>query len=169
MSEKENVIIALAGNPNSGKSSVFNQLTGLRQKIGNFPGVTVEKKIGKTKLTDSEEVTIIDLPGTYSLNPTSQDERVVLNILANPNDQHYPDAAIYIADITNLEKHFLLLTQILDLNIPTVLALNMMDLAEETNLKVDTNKLEKQFGIPVVLISGRYGKNLYLLKEKISK
>jgi ferrous iron transport protein B len=169
MSEKENVIIALAGNPNSGKSSVFNQLTGLRQKIGNFPGVTVEKKIGKTKLTDSEEVTIIDLPGTYSLHPTSQDERVVLNILANPNDQHYPDAAIYIADITNLEKHFLLLTQILDLNIPTVLALNMMDLAEETNLKVDTNKLEKQFGIPVVLISGRYGKNLDLLKEKISK
>jgi ferrous iron transport protein B len=168
MSKKVNKIIALAGNPNSGKSSVFNQLTGLRQKIGNFPGVTVEKKIGTVQLTEDKEITLLDLPGTYSLHPTSQDERVVLNILSNPKDIHYPDVIVYVADVTNLEKHFLLFTQILDLNIPTVLALNMMDLAETDGIKINTKKIEKQFGVPVLQISGRYGNNLDLLKEKVN-
>ncbi len=166
MNKHKQPIIALAGNPNSGKSSVFNHLTGLRQKIGNFPGVTVEKKIGKTTFPNNQEVTIIDLPGTYSLHPTSHDERVVLNVLVNPNDPHYPDAIIYIADTTNLEKHFLLLTQILDLGFPTVLALNMTDLAEKEGTSIDKDKLAKYLGIPLVTISGRKGENLEILKEK---
>jgi len=119
--------IALLGNPNCGKSTVFNQLTGLRQKIGNFPGVTVDKKLGQLPLTNGEVATLIDLPGTYNLYPTSQDERVVLNILANPTDEYYPDAILYIADVTQLEKHFLLFSQVKDLGIPMVLALNMSD------------------------------------------
>ena len=100
--------IALLGNPNSGKSTVFNQLTGLRQKVGNFPGVTVDKRLGKTLLGDNFWVTIIDFPGTYSLYPTSMDERIVVSTFTNPQDPNYPDAVLYIADLTQLEKHLLL-------------------------------------------------------------
>ena len=110
--------IALLGNPNCGKSTVFNQLTGLRQKIGNFPGVTVDKKLGQLTLDNGQVATLIDLPGTYNLYPTSQDERVVLNVLANPASEYYPDAILYIADVTQLEKHFLLFSQVRDLGIP---------------------------------------------------
>ena len=104
--------IALLGNPNAGKSSLFNHLTGLRQKVGNFPGVTVERKSGLTKLNPNEEVQIIDLPGTYSLYPTSLDERIAVNALIDTNNKDYPDAIIYILDITHLERHLLLLTQL---------------------------------------------------------
>ena len=133
--------IALVGNPNSGKSSVFNQLTGLRQKVGNFPGVTVDKKVGNISFASSDAAILIDFPGTYSLYPTSMDERVVLEVLTNPEDINYPDAVLYLADITNLEKHLLLLTQIKDLGFPIVLALNMSDLAEKQALKVDDQRL----------------------------
>ncbi|RMG77919.1 MAG: ferrous iron transport protein B [Bacteroidetes bacterium] len=160
--------VALAGNPNSGKSSVFNQLTGLRQKVGNFPGVTVEKKVGKARLHARQEITLIDLPGTYSLHPTSEDERIVLNVLANPDNAHYPDAVVYIADITNLEKHFLLLTQIKDLGVPVILALNMTDLAEKEGIILHPGILEGHLNIPVIPISGRSGKNLDALKSAIA-
>ena len=106
MNRTKTFTLALVGNPNAGKSSVFNQLTGLRQKVGNFPGVTVDKKIGITSLPDGSEITIVDLPGTYSLYPNSQDERIVLNILSNPSDKNYPDAIIYVADLTNPVDQF---------------------------------------------------------------
>ena len=128
--------IGLLGNPNSGKSSLFNQLTGLRQKVGNFPGVTVDKKVGVMQLPNGEAITIIHFPGTYSLHPNCQDERVVLNIVANPKDENYPDAVIYVADTMNLEKHLLLFTQLQDLNFPMILALSMGDLAEKEGLKI---------------------------------
>jgi ferrous iron transport protein B len=160
--------IALIGNPNSGKSSVFNQLTGLRQKVGNFPGVTVDKKIGKLRLTTGEDAILLDFPGTYSLYPTSMDERVVLDVFTNPDDPNYPDAVIYLADITNLEKHFLLLTQIKDLGLPMVLALNMSDLAEKQNLKVDDQRLSDFLKMPVVVISGRSGHNLENLRSALA-
>ena len=124
---------ALAGNPNAGKSSVFNQLTGLRQKVGNFPGVTVDKKIGFVML-GVKKCTVVDLPGTYSLYPNSLDERVVLNIFANTADANFPDALIYVADLTNLERHLLLFTQIRDLNIPIILCVTMVDAAAEKNI-----------------------------------
>ncbi|MBI5917281.1 MAG: ferrous iron transport protein B [Bacteroidetes bacterium] len=161
-------IIALAGNPNSGKSSIFNQLTGLRQKVANFPGVTVEKKSGKFQLYDNEEVTLIDLPGAYSLYPNSEDERVVLNVLTNPADENYPDVVIYVADVTNLEKHLLLLIQIKDLGLPCVMALNMSDVAEKEGIRTDIELLSGFLKVPIVPVSGRTGANIDNLKQVVS-
>ncbi|MEO7174552.1 MAG: ferrous iron transport protein B [Saprospiraceae bacterium] len=158
---------ALVGNPNSGKSTLFNHLTGLRQHVGNFPGVTVEKKKGPAELSDGQKVYIIDLPGTYSLHPTSGDERIVTGILSNPGDPNYPDAIIYVADLNNLEKHLLLFTQILDLQIPVILVLNMLDLAMESGLEVDTNYLSAQFGVPVVAVSSRNGMQIETLDAEM--
>ncbi len=161
------MIIALVGNPNSGKSSLFNKLTGLRQKTGNFPGVTVEKKSGKLPLPNGTTADLFDFPGTYSLFPTSMDERIVLNVLSNPSDENYPDAIVYVADVTNLEKHLLLLTQILDLGIPCLLALSMSDVAEKQSITVDTNQLAAFLNIPVVTVSGRTGDNIEMLQSEI--
>ncbi len=160
--------IALAGNPNSGKSSLFNQLTGLRQKVANFPGVTVEKKFGKLQLPDGKEVVLVDLPGAYSLYPNSEDERVVLNALANPADENFPEAVVYVADITSLEKHLLLLTQLKDLGLPCLLALNMADVAERSGMTIDVGLLSDFLQIPVVLVSGRTGMNVAVLKQAMS-
>ena len=129
--------VALLGNPNSGKSTVFNQLTGLRQKTGNFPGVTVDIKEGRLRFPSGLEAVLVDLPGTYSLYPTSSDEKIVAAVLTNPQDIYYPDALVYIADVTHLEKHMLLLTQLLDLGIPVLLALNMSDTAAEMGIKIN--------------------------------
>lgn len=160
--------IGLLGNPNSGKSSLFNQLTGLRQQVGNFPGVTVEKKIGAMELPNGDTITIIDFPGTYSLHPNSQDERVVLNIVANPKDENYPDAVVYVADVMNLEKHLLLFTQLRDLDFPMILALSMKDTAEKENLEINTEILKKNFQCPVVEFSSRTGEGLDILKNNIA-
>ena len=141
------MIIALVGNPNSGKSSVFNKLTGLRQKTGNFPGVTVEKKSGRLTLPNGETSTLIDFPGAYSLYPTSVDERIVLNVLTNPSDENYPDVIVYVADLTNLEKHLLLLTQVKDLGFPCLLALNMSDMADRKGISIDENKIADFLGV----------------------
>lgn len=161
--------IALIGNPNSGKSSVFNKLTGLQQKIGNFPGVTVDKKTGRLPLPDQREATLIDFPGTYSFYPTSKDERIVVQTFANPEDPNYPDAVVYIADVSKLEKHLLLFSQVRDLGIPLVLALNMADIAEREGLKLNTEQLGKDLGVPVVCISGRTGKGIEDLKTALSR
>ncbi len=169
MAPKKEFTLALLGNPNSGKSSVFNLLTGLRQKIGNFPGITVDKKLGKAKLSEGHEITIIDFPGTYSLFPTSQDEKVVTNVFSNPKDVDYPDAVVYVADITNLEKQLLLLTQVRDLGFPIVLALNMTDVAEKEGIFYDPEKLSTLLKIPVIPISGRSGQNIKRLKTEIEK
>jgi ferrous iron transport protein B len=157
--------IALLGNPNSGKSSLFNQLTGMRQKVGNFPGVTVERKSGFAKLDATHEVEIIDLPGTYSLYPTSLDERIAVNALINIHNQDHPDAIIYIADVTNLERHLLLLTQIADLDFPVLVALNMNDIAEQQNLQCDEVKLSEALRLPIVKINGRTGGGVKEIKE----
>jgi ferrous iron transport protein B len=129
MAEQRLLRIALAGKPNSGKSSLFNQLTGLNQKIGNFPGVTVDKRTGTCYLDDNTQAEIIDLPGIYSLYPRTLDEKIVAEILADKSNRHYPDCVVLVADATNLKNCLLLLTQLIDLKLPTVLALNMMDLA----------------------------------------
>jgi ferrous iron transport protein B len=159
--------IALLGNPNSGKSTVFNQLTGLRQKVGNFPGVTVDKRLGKTLLANDQWVTIIDFPGTYSLYPTSLDERIVVNTFTNPDDVNYPDAVLYVADLTQLEKHLLLLTQIHDLGIPILLALNMADAAREDKIEINAEELSRQLEMPAVKISARTGEGFNQLKEQL--
>ncbi len=159
--------VGLLGNPNCGKSSVFNYLTGLRQKTGNFPGVTVDKKTGSFQLGSDTQIILTDFPGTYSLYPTSQDERIVAQTFTNPNDPNYSDAIIYIADVTQLEKHLLLFSQLLDLGIPLVLALNMADLAAKRGIRVKREQLEKKLGVPVICISGRTGHHIEKLKERL--
>ena len=133
----KNYIVGLFGNPNCGKSPLFNQLTGLRQKVGNFPGATVDKKIGTFKLDDQQEVTLIDFPGTYSFYPNSQDERIAVQTLIHLEDDNYPDSIIYIADLVYLEKHLLLFTQLYDLGLPLILVLNMADQAEKEGILVN--------------------------------
>lgn len=159
--------IALLGNPNAGKSSLFNQLTGLRQKVGNFPGVTVERKSGFIKLDDKREVEIIDLPGTYSLYPTSLDERIAVNALIDVNNKDYPDAIIYILDVTHLERHLLLLTQIADVGFPVLVALNMNDIAAQQNIQCDEKKLSEALGIEIIKINGRTGEGIDIIKSKL--
>lgn len=160
--------LALIGNPNSGKSSVFNRLTGLQQKVGNFPGVTVDKKIGTYQLANGQSIDLIDFPGAYSFYPTAQDEKIVVQTLANPLDENYPDAILYVADFTRLEKHLLLFTQIKDLGLPIILGLNMADMAEERGRKVDTELLSEKIDTPVVILSSHSGEGFPELEEHIT-
>jgi ferrous iron transport protein B len=127
---KADIRVALVGNPNTGKSTLFNALTGLNQKIGNFPGVTVDKKTGYCSLPDGRQAEIVDLPGTYSLYPKSRDESIVFSVLADRKSTHTPDLVIVILDASNLKRNLLLYTQVADLKIPVIIALNMMDLAK---------------------------------------
>jgi ferrous iron transport protein B len=165
---KSNPKIALLGNPNSGKSSLFNHLTGLNQKIGNFPGVTIDKKTGNSKINQHITASIIDLPGTYSLYPKSLDERVVFDFLNDPKDPFYPDLLLVIVDVSNLKRNLLLFTQIRDLGFPVILALNMLDVAEKAGLKINIEELVKDLKVPVVAINARTGKGLDILKAAIA-
>jgi ferrous iron transport protein B len=161
--------IALVGNPNTGKTTLFNQLTGLNQKVGNYPGVTVDKKTGFCKLPDGARVQIIDLPGTYSLNASSADEEIVTEALASPLFKDHPDAVVVVADATNLKRNLLLFTQVYDLGLPTVLVLNMADLVKRIGMEVDAVGLQEHLGIPVVPINARSGLGLDLLKDVLTK
>lgn len=159
--------IALVGNPNSGKTSVFNQLTGLNQKVGNFPGVTVDKKVGQLKF---QQVTheLIDLPGIYSLYPKTQDEEVVYDILRHPDHPDYPDRILVVVDASNLERNLLLFTQVLDLGVPVTMALNMTDVAESKGLVIDTDKLSEVLGgIKIVPIIARTGEGMDRLVNEV--
>lgn len=155
--------VALVGNPNSGKTSLFNQLTGLNQKVANFPGVTVDKKVGKTTFA-KQKFEILDLPGTYSLYPKSMDEQVVANVLLNPDSPHYPDICLVTVDATNLRRHLLLLTQIIDLGIPTILVLNMIDEARKQDAQIDIEHFQKEFGVQIVAADSRKGEGIPELK-----
>lgn len=160
--------IALVGNPNSGKSSLFNALTGLNQKVGNFPGVTVDKKTGISRITDAFSAQILDLPGTYSLYPKSADEQVTYEVLLNPHDTDRPDLIIVIADAANLKRNLLFCSQIMDLRIPVIIALTMMDIARRKGITIDTKALERQMGVPVIPINPRRSKGIAQLKKTIS-
>jgi ferrous iron transport protein B len=168
MASPQRLKIALVGNPNSGKSSLFNHLTGLNQKIGNFPGVTVEKRSGQSTLPDGTVTEIIDLPGIYSIYPRSLDERIVSEILLNHKSPDCPDKVVVIADATNLKRGLLLLTQVIDVGLPTVLALNMMDLVARAGISYDINALASHLGIPVVPINARNGTGLEDLKNVLA-
>jgi len=149
--------IALLGNPNTGKSSVFNLLTGMRQKIGNFPGVTVEKKSGKYS-DGKESIEIIDFPGTYSLNPRSVDEEVVSKVLNDPSNPDYPDLIMAVIDASRIENNLFLFTQLYDLGLPMVLVLNMWDLAKKEGIQIDLNKLQECFpDITIIHTNARVG------------
>jgi ferrous iron transport protein B len=161
--------IALAGKPNSGKSSLFNKLTGLNQKIGNFPGITVDKRTGTCQLNYQTVAEIIDLPGIYSLYPRTLDEKIVAEVFADQNGSFYPDCVVLVADATNLKNCMLLLTQLIDLKLPIVLALNMMDLAAQSGQSIDIQELSASLDLPVVMINGRTGQGIDDLKVVLSK
>ncbi|TPD72051.1 ferrous iron transport protein B [Flavobacterium microcysteis] len=167
MSHK-NLKVALIGNPNTGKTSVFNQLTGLKQQVGNYPGITVEKKIGFSKLTENLKATILDLPGTYSLNASSIDENVVIELLLNKNDANYPDVAVVVTEVENLKRNLLLFTQIKDLEIPTILAINMSDRMDYKGISLDIPYLEEQLKTKIALISSRKNIGIDNLKHLIA-
>jgi len=160
--------IALVGNPNTGKSTLFNLLTGLNQKIGNFPGITVDKKTGYCKLPDGRQAEVTDLPGTYSLYPKSKDESIVFQVLADKNNTSHPDIVVLVADATNLRRNLLLYSQVADLQVPIILALNMTDLAQKEGINVNVDLLAKRLGIQVVAISARSNKGLTELKQAIA-
>ena len=164
---KASPVLALIGNPNAGKSSLFNQLTGLRQKTGNFPGVTVETKTGVCVLDPHTEATVVDLPGVYSIYPKSPDEQIVTDILANPGHSNFPDVAIVVVDASNLRRNLLLFTQIIDLGVPVVLALNMLDVARQQHQEINAVKLSMRLGVPVVRLNARTGDGIDLLRKAI--
>ncbi|WP_316735256.1 ferrous iron transport protein B [Pedobacter aquatilis] len=163
-----NIKVALVGNPNTGKSTLFNRLTGLNQKVGNFPGITVDKKTGFMKLGNGSEAEIIDLPGTYSLYPKSTDESIVFQVLADKSNKAFPDVIVLIADASNLKRNLLLYSQVADLGIPMILALNMIDLSEKQGINIDLDKLAQKLGIQVVSISARNNIGIDKLKQAIA-
>lgn len=167
MTSKQNINIALIGNPNTGKTSVFNQLTGLNQQVGNYPGITVEKKIGFCKLPNNIKANILDLPGTYSLNASSIDENVVIELLLNKNDKLFPDVVLLITDVENLKRNLLLFTQIKDLEIPTILVINMADRMKYKGISLNIPHLEEQLKTKIALVSSRKGFGIDALKNLI--
>lgn len=171
-SVKKKIKISLVGNPNSGKSTLFNILTGLNQKVANFPGVTVEKKTGNCKIYNSitgdlTSFEITDLPGTYSLYPKSPDERIPFQVLCDPGDENNPDLVVLIADGTNLKRSLFLASQVIDLKIPAVLALNMMDLVKEKGLDINILDLELRLGVRVIPINARKEEGLEELRQTL--
>jgi ferrous iron transport protein B len=159
--------IALVGNPNSGKSSLFNVLTGLNQKVGNFPGVTVDKKTGTTTIAPGVDALLIDLPGTYSLYPKRADEWVAYKVLLNQDETVKPDMVLLVADASNLKRNLLFCSQIIDLKIPVVVALTMMDLAKNKGTQIDIPGLERELGVPIVPINPRKNKGILPLKKAL--
>ena len=145
--------VALVGNPNVGKTTVFNLLTGRRQKVANYPGVTVERKSGR--LIGTATVEVVDLPGTYSLNPKSLDEQIAYDMLVGRIDgETPPDLVVCVVDATNLERNLYLVSQVMDLGLPIIVALNMMDAVRESDLAIDTEALGKALGLPIVPMAG---------------
>lgn len=159
--------IALVGNPNSGKSSLFNRLTGLRQQVGNFPGVTVDKKTGAAQL-GKHQVNFIDLPGTYSLYPKRMDEWVTYRVVMGEDAEIKPDVIVVVADASNLKRNLLFCTQLIDLKQPVVVALTMMDLARQKGIRINLTELERELGVPVVAVDGRKGKGIGALQKAIA-
>ncbi|MFM7838131.1 MAG: FeoB small GTPase domain-containing protein, partial [Chitinophagaceae bacterium] len=166
--QTQHLHIALMGNPNSGKSSLFNELTGLRQKVGNFPGVTVDKKTGRCPLQDGLSATLIDLPGSYSLYPRREDEWVSYRILMDQEPAIRPDLILLVVDASNLKRNLLFVSQVIDLKIPVLIALTMQDIARQKNIVIDVPGLARELGVPIISINPRKGKGMEELKRAIA-
>ena len=167
MRDKTTLKVALIGNPNTGKTSLFNQLTGLNQQVGNYPGVTVERKIGSFELPNKTTIKLIDLPGTYSLNTHAKDEHVVLELLLNSSDKDHPDVIIVVCEVENLKRNLFLFTQIKDLGIPTLLVFNMSDRMKAKGIHIDVEGLEKKLKTKIILTSTRKNEGIEKLKENL--
>jgi ferrous iron transport protein B len=169
MATPKPVHIALVGNPNSGKTSLFNALTGLNQKVGNFPGVTVDKKTGALDFEDGEQAVLIDLPGTYSLYPRRGDEWVAYKVMMDADTEIHADAVILVADASNLKRNLLFCSQIIDLKVPVVVALTMNDIAQQKGIKIDLIGLQAELGVPVIPVNPRKNKGLAALKKAVQQ
>lgn len=168
MNKSTSPYIAIAGNPNSGKSTIFNELTGLRQKVANYPGKTVEKHVGVLQGDFDRGIHVIDLPGTYSLNPHSPDEEIAHDVLMGwDDDTPRPDLIVTVVDTSNLERNLFFVTQLLSLGIPTIVALNMMDACRASGVEIDATKLEKRLGVPVVPTIGSRRQGIDELRKQI--
>jgi len=164
--KKDTLHIALVGNPNSGKSSLFNVLTGLKQKVGNFPGVTVDKKTGSTQI-GGRQANVIDLPGSYSLYPRRPDEEVSYKVILGQDDEIKADVIVVAADASSLKRNLLFCTQVIDLKRPVVIALTMTDLARKKGILIDVNEMERELGVPIVAVNPRKNKGIDQLKKAI--
>src|SRR5687768_5760234 len=162
------ITVALVGNPNTGKSTLFTALAGVRQRIGNYPGVTVEKKIGHLR-HDEQTFELIDLPGTYSLAPRSPDEMVAVDVLLRrgPNTPP-PDVVLSIVDASNLERNLFLVSQVLSLGLPTVIALNMTDVARGRQIEIDIHGLAERLGVAVISVQANRRAGLERLKYALA-
>jgi ferrous iron transport protein B len=161
--------VALIGNPNTGKSTLFTALAGVRQRIGNYPGVTVEKKIGHTEFA-GQRFALVDLPGTYSLAPRSPDEMVTVDVLLGRRaDSPVPDAVLCIVDASNLERNLYLVSQVLELGLPTVIALNMIDVAAQRGMKIAVGQLSERLGIPVIEVQANRRRGIDQLKAALTE
>ncbi|MEN8839473.1 MAG: FeoB small GTPase domain-containing protein, partial [Flavobacteriales bacterium] len=156
--------VALIGNPNVGKTTLFNRLCGVNQKTGNYPGVTVDKKVGKFKHLDFQ-IEVTDLPGFDSIYPKSMDEELVVNYLKNNSGKNHIEKVIFVADGTNIKKNLYLLSQVKDLGYDIVLAINLIDIAKRKGIQINTSYLSNEFGIHVVEISARKGEGVDELKS----
>ncbi len=160
--------LALVGNPNAGKTTLFNALTGLRAKTANFPGTTVERKVGRLHL-DRKQMVVLDLPGLYSLDSSSPDEKLAADALQGKLEHTAPDAVLVVVDATNLERNLFLASQVLELKCPVVVALNMMDMARRDGIRIDVAKLRAELGCVVVPVSARNGEGLAELKQELNR
>lgn len=168
MNNKEKSInIAIVGNPNCGKSSLFNALTGLHQKVGNFPGVTVDKKTGILPLSENLKANIIDLPGMYSIYPRREDEWVAYRVLMGCDERIQPDMVLLVIDASNLKRNLLFCTQLIDLNYKVVVAMTMSDIAAKKGIKIDTNALSRELSVPIIPVNPRTNKGVEELKKTI--
>ena len=162
--------VAIVGNPNCGKSTIFNALTGLRQKVGNYPGVTVERKVGRFYGSHGEPMTLLDLPGSYSLQVRAPDEAISRDVLLGREPgTPQPDVVIAVVDASNLERNLYLVAQILDLHLPTVVVLNMVDMAERAGIRIDVPTLQEELGVPVIPVVAIQGTGLVELKQALSR
>ena len=166
MGSKSAKIVALCGNPNCGKSSLFNDLTGLKQKISNIPGTTIEQKTGFFSI-DGSEYELIDTPGTYSFHAKSKDEEVALELFTEGHPKR-PDVIVYVADAHNLKRNLFYFSQLADLKIPMVLVLNMIDVSEASGIEIDVTRLQEELGIPVIKTNARRGIGIQELKQAIN-
>jgi ferrous iron transport protein B len=163
-------LVAVVGNPNAGKSALFNMLTGARQKVGNYPGVTVERKSGRLSLPDGRPIELVDLPGAYSLDPSSPDEEVTRDVvLGRQEGERLPDALLLVLDATNLDNHLRFALQVIALGAPTVVALNMVDLAKRDGLEIDPQRLERELGVPVIATVAVRRRGTDELREALSE
>src|SRR5690606_21270105 len=160
--------VALIGNPNVGKTTIFNRLTGLRQKVGNYPGVTVDKRRGPMQIQGSQ-ISIIDLPGTYSIYPNTEDEVIVHRVLNGLDTENKPDFVLAIVDMSNMERGLFLVSQVMDLGLPMAIVLNMEDTAEKQGIVVKTHQLYKALGVPIIQCNARNDKSLKGIEELITK